>query len=76
MLGPRTRILNWRTAVKLLLSAFLQWMKRTMGLLSPVCRFSLTLVFSSNRCNTCLLFSIRLPMGKLAVSCLTASWQW
>ena len=41
--------MNWQTAMKLLLSRCLKSMKRTVGLFSPVLRFSLTLVFSSSR---------------------------
>ena len=70
---PGTRTLNWQTAVKRLLPRSMKSMKRTVGLLSPVCRFRLTLVFSDSRLNTWRLFSNSPVPGKLAVSRLTTS---
>src|SRR5713101_5684619 len=62
------RTLNWQTAMNRLLSRCLKSMNCTVGLFSPVLRFSLTLVFSSNRCRACWLFWIRPVLGKLAES--------
>lgn len=70
---PRIRTLNWQTAIKQLLSRCLKSTKRTVGLFSPVSRFSLTLVFSSSKLKTWRLFWMRSVPGKLAVSCLTTS---
>ena len=70
---PRMRTLNWQTAMKRLLSRCSKSMKRTVGLFSPVWRFSLTLVFSRSSVKTWRLFWIRPVPGKLAVSCLTTS---
>jgi hypothetical protein len=40
--------LNWQTELKRLLSRVAKFTKRTVGLFSPVSRFSLMLVFSSS----------------------------
>ena len=53
---PRMRTLSWQTAMKRLLSRWPKSTNRTVGLFSPVLRFSLTLVFSSSRVKTWRLF--------------------